>query len=432
MIENIPKLKIDEEFRFLIPPLPDEEYSQLEQNIMRDGCTDPIKVWAGHDIILDGHNRYEICTKEEIEYKVYFIELETREDAINWIIDNQLGRRNLTESQRSYLRGKRYNNEKKTHGGQIRGSSDQSDHSIKTAEKIAAESNVGSATIRRDAKYAAAVDSLKKEVGQDFGKKLISEEIKLPKSDVIKLAEKPIDEKKALVSEIQKGTKSLSQAEMVLQTGNESQKEIFIKATAEIEFAGWSWNPKKLDAPKNTPAPKDGSEVKQRLVYLSEDIFGENFDEDETEEIVQVMRESPQWIFMVHTENLEKLEDIDWPTNVWIGCKVDSDDSAQDALDVFKKIDNAIKFMIIDIRLNSNFEGVLSKLDWVIICDSSNFSIWDRTVSILFDAALEIDLCTYLMPNLTVRPREYPMIKKQLTQSGTQEVAAQESSKGST
>jgi hypothetical protein len=88
--------------------------------------------------------------------------------------------------------------------------------------------------------------------------------------------------------------------------------------------------------------------------------------------------------------------------------------------------------MIIDIRLNSNFEGVLSKLDWVIICDSSNFSIWDRTVSILFDAALEIDLCTYLMPNLTVRPREYPMIKKQLTQSGTQEVAAQESSKGST
>ena len=53
------KLKIDDEFRHLIRPLRQREYAQLEQNILSDGCRDPIVVWNG--VIVDGHNRYEIC-----------------------------------------------------------------------------------------------------------------------------------------------------------------------------------------------------------------------------------------------------------------------------------------------------------------------------------------------------------------------------------
>ena len=309
MSEEMFEVKIDQEFKFLIPALPEKEYQQLEQNILRDGCTDPIKVWAGYDIILDGHNRYKICTERKIDYEVYPIELETREEAINWIIDNQLGRRNLTPSQESYLRGKKYNTEKKLAHRPKNG--DQNDH-LKTSEKIAQEEKVGPATVRRDAKFAEAVDSLTEAAGHEFSKKLISEEIKLPKSDIIKLAGKPDDEKKALIDEIQKGAKRLEQAEIELQ----SQKEIFAKAGAEIEFAGWSWDPKKLEAPKNTQAHLDDSEIKQRIVYLTKDIFGPDFIEEETEGILEAMRESSQWIFMVYTENLELLEKIDWPANV--------------------------------------------------------------------------------------------------------------------
>lgn len=41
-----------------------------------------------------------------------------RGEAINWIIKNQLGRRNLSNEQRMYLIGKRYEEEKKEVGGE--------------------------------------------------------------------------------------------------------------------------------------------------------------------------------------------------------------------------------------------------------------------------------------------------------------------------
>jgi ParB-like chromosome segregation protein Spo0J len=418
MSEGKFKPEIDEEFQFLIPVLSDEEYMQLDRNIQKDGCTDPIKVWAGHDLILDGHNRYKICDNLGIDYKIHLIELETREEAINWIIDNQLGRRNLTDSQRSYLRGKRYNIEKKPHGGQIPGSIDQSDHSLKTDEKIAQEDKVGSATVRRDAKFAAAVDSLKEDAGHDFGKKLISEEIKLPKTDVIKLANKPADEKKALVDEIQKGAKRLNQAEKALQTGKESQKEIFSRAGAEIEFAGWAWDPKKLEAPKNTRAPQEGAEIKQRLVYLNADIFGDDFTEKETGDIIQAMLEAPQWIFMVCTEDLEQLELIDWPLNVWIGCIVDSDKKGERTLEVFEGIENVTKFVIYDIFDKSSiYFGGLFMFDWVIIRNPHKVGLtWER-LEFVVELKITNSLRIYLMPNITIRPREYPKSQEEKMKS---------------
>jgi ParB-like chromosome segregation protein Spo0J len=52
---------IDPEFESLIPPLSADEFKQLEANIQRDGCTDPLTVWNG--ILVDGHTRYKICQK---------------------------------------------------------------------------------------------------------------------------------------------------------------------------------------------------------------------------------------------------------------------------------------------------------------------------------------------------------------------------------
>lgn len=89
------RLKTDEEFKHLIRPLRQREYTQLEQNILSDGCRDPIVVW--NDIIVDGHNRYEICMRCDIPFEVKEMEFECREAAIAWICANQLGRRNITE-----------------------------------------------------------------------------------------------------------------------------------------------------------------------------------------------------------------------------------------------------------------------------------------------------------------------------------------------
>lgn len=55
-----PSIQIDAAFKAQIPPLSVEEREQLEANIAAHGCRDPLTVWNG--VLLDGHNRYEICT----------------------------------------------------------------------------------------------------------------------------------------------------------------------------------------------------------------------------------------------------------------------------------------------------------------------------------------------------------------------------------
>ena len=103
-------LKIDKGFQDLIRPLFKNEYLQLEANIMADGCREPISVW--NDVIVDGHNRYKICTEHGIPFAVEEKTFSCREEAIAWICANQLGRRNLTEESRKYLIGKQYESEK--------------------------------------------------------------------------------------------------------------------------------------------------------------------------------------------------------------------------------------------------------------------------------------------------------------------------------
>ena len=94
------ELKIDPELRDLLPPLTDEEYKQLEKNIVENGFDKnfPIMVW--HDFVVDGHNRYEICRKHKINFVYGTLAYETKEEVMEWMLDIQLGRRNLSPIQR--------------------------------------------------------------------------------------------------------------------------------------------------------------------------------------------------------------------------------------------------------------------------------------------------------------------------------------------
>jgi N6-adenosine-specific RNA methylase IME4 len=87
------KPTIDPEFEALIPPLAPEELAQLEANILRDGCRDPLVVWNG--TLIDGHNRHAICTRHDLPFETVEMEFADRSHAKEWIIRNQFGRRNL-------------------------------------------------------------------------------------------------------------------------------------------------------------------------------------------------------------------------------------------------------------------------------------------------------------------------------------------------
>jgi N6-adenosine-specific RNA methylase IME4 len=168
---------IDAEFAALIPPLSAEERQQLEDNIVEHGgARDPLVVWGsgGTLTLLDGHNRYEICTRLGLPFAVHEMRFSSRDEAEDWIDKNQLGRRNLTADAFTLLLGRRYNRAKKAQGAP-KGNrnrliqSDQNDHFEKTADKLAAEHGVGSATVRRAGKFAEEVDrtpELKQAVGE--------------------------------------------------------------------------------------------------------------------------------------------------------------------------------------------------------------------------------------------------------------------------
>jgi len=95
------KLTIDRIFHDLIPPISAEEYQLLEESILKEGCREKIITW--NDCILDGHNRYEICLKHDIKFGTNEKCFDTEDEAMFWIIRNQLARRNLPAYEKARL-----------------------------------------------------------------------------------------------------------------------------------------------------------------------------------------------------------------------------------------------------------------------------------------------------------------------------------------
>ena len=90
---------INPELRDLLSPLSPKQFEKLEAEILADGCTNPLTIWG--ETIVDGHNRYEICTKHGIKFDVNQKSFTTLDDAKIWIWENQGSRRNLTRFQRA-------------------------------------------------------------------------------------------------------------------------------------------------------------------------------------------------------------------------------------------------------------------------------------------------------------------------------------------
>ena len=94
-------IKIKKEFKSLIPDLTKEEFKQLEQNCLDEGIREKILVWNG--FIIDGHNRYEISLKWNLEIQTETKHFKDEKAVKEWMILNQFGRRNLSNYQRSVL-----------------------------------------------------------------------------------------------------------------------------------------------------------------------------------------------------------------------------------------------------------------------------------------------------------------------------------------
>ena len=320
--ENIPDttdnfvktLTIDTEFKNLIPALLPEERAGLERSLLEEGCRDSIIVWitsvdpvklakdkrygfckgAGckyeteyvppdlwepgdsvwrcpkcdygiaprieEHIIIDGHNRYEICQKHGLPFGILVMEFDNRDDVIEWIYQNQLSRRNLTDEKRTYLIGKQYEHRKNRVGGvgsnqykKVEGAqSEPLAPNAKTYDIIARENNVSRETVKRAEQYAKSVDNIAKTLGNETKEKILSGELKTNKQDIVKLSQlepekqavvfkKVIEEKKDLknvIKETERAERDEQLKSVVSIDETEEYNVILVDPPWQYDFSG--------------------------------------------------------------------------------------------------------------------------------------------------------------------------------------------------
>jgi len=186
---TIDDITIDQKFKDLLPVLPSDVYTALQVEILRDGCNDPLTIWEETNILLDGHNRLSICDANDIEYEYSTVSLPNRDEAKRWILRRARARRNSTPNQLSYMRGLEYNLRKGSHGGDHK--SKGKNCTLNASEELSEEHDVSERTIKNDAKYAEAIDTIAETVGPEAKQVLLSSGVTKKKvADIAKLPKK--------------------------------------------------------------------------------------------------------------------------------------------------------------------------------------------------------------------------------------------------
>lgn len=185
-------------------------------NMIRDGkLTDPIIVW--NKTILDGHNRYNLLKKHSfIEYEIKEMEFSSRQEALIWICNHQLGRRNLTPERRKYLIGKQYETEKQVsqnRGNQYtsakKDATDQNDPcqnksgSHVTRQRIANETGTSEGYVQRAEKYMNGVEAAD-EAAPGAREEILNGKIKAADREICAIAKAPKEQRPEIVAELRK------------------------------------------------------------------------------------------------------------------------------------------------------------------------------------------------------------------------------------
>ena len=212
-------LKIDPEFQSQIPPLTDDEFKQLEENILKEGkLISPLIVW--NHTLVDGHNRYAILQKHpEIYFSTMPLPFESREEVLAWICKNQLGRRNLTPEQKKFLIGKQYSVEHRKPGGNgnnqytvtveepVQEELCQIDTipptsaEASTRKQIAERNNVSESYVVRSEKFMRGVQIMDQMI-PGMQEKILSGQFKVRDADMHRLARANFPNRKQIVHEI--------------------------------------------------------------------------------------------------------------------------------------------------------------------------------------------------------------------------------------
>lgn len=249
---------IDAEFKALIHPLEPDEYERLEASILKEGCRDALVVWQGENILVDGHNRYEICTRHNLPYEIVYREFANREDAKNWMDENQLARRNINDHWkviyanriRGRIEAKAKENQQRFKGNQhVTGTLLESTKKqpVNTRKEIAKKSGTSEDKVYKVTKIEEKAPEVirkkarKQEISTNQAYNLMKEYEKLPEPMRDKVASLPsgdnLEDVKALVKIAEQAPDKLDDVVTTIETGKASTvKEATDKANIQVSL----------------------------------------------------------------------------------------------------------------------------------------------------------------------------------------------------
>jgi len=207
-ISEMQTIILDNEFQDLLPALDGETYGLLEENILANGCRDPLVLWDG--ILIDGYNRYRICMEHDISFDTVDKEFDSRAEVLIWIVSNQISRRNLSPVQLSFFRGVHYRADKQIQGAnnQFVQLSEKRQNDVfqgSTTKRLALKYQVSPKTIERDARFAAGIEAIG-EASPEAKRKILSGEVAVNRTKLQALSSGQKDDIEAVAAEIDEGT----------------------------------------------------------------------------------------------------------------------------------------------------------------------------------------------------------------------------------
>ena len=462
MVKNIPIDVIQTDDRFQIfPKNSDEVIQAIKEDMEANGYDEasPLVLWG--DVVIDGHTRFAAAKEiglEEVPAMVY--DFDNEEDAIDYAIHMQRDRRNLTDEQyfpaieKLDKRKDRGEYQRKDEKGQFT-EVNKLDKSEPTHIETASKLGIGSTKVQE----ARTVidhgdDNLKQEIRD--GRKTIHKAYE----EVQEKRKKEDKEKRQL--QVEKKDREFTKTKEGLFVAKEIKNptSTFNEQTNDgIEWAKWSWNPvtgclhgceycyardianrfsptkfaptlypDRLTASDRTKIPenrKDEEGINTVFVCSMADLFGDWVPQEWIDQVLDAVRNAPEWNFIFLTKNPKRYIGIEWPENAWVGTTVDTQERVEAAVDAFSQIEANVKFLSCEplkehLQFNSeeyNIKGEwLSVFNWVIIGGQSETSgmsadqpEWEWVES-LHNQARNAGCAIYWKPNLTVKPKEYPKL----------------------
>jgi protein gp37 len=406
--------------------MPKKQFKAFKEDISGLGVLEPITLIDG--MILDGRHRYKACKELGIECPTRTVDNVSPHDLVRSM---NLHRRHLTQSQMSMV------------GAALLEPFEQDAKKEQGKRTDLEPDNITANLPKSKGRKSESVDKAGEAVGVS-GRSIRDAKVILD-SGTPEEIESVVEGEKAVSAVAKKVRQRRPQVEEVQPKAKKGKKIIFNETNANIGWAAYSWNPvtgckhgcdycyaaamsKRYDWSFNPQLHEDrlghtGTKLKSgknnRVFTCSMgELFGPWVPDEWIEKVFHSVRQNPEWTFLFLTKSPERLPELDWPENSWIGATVDTQrrvDAVADAFTAIDDMDNGnLKFISCEPLLEhvKFTDSLLDSLDWLIIgAKSDNGKKVQPDCKWVKDLFVQADDCgipVWFKDNLIFRPQEVP------------------------